>query len=97
MCSIYQGIILLKQSLRQSSGKENPSSWNNVDIRDLLKWFENYCEAVGMRISTSKSEDRTTKVKQELSPNAKLSIYQVIYVPTLTYGHELWVMTNRTR
>ncbi|CAM4549683.1 unnamed protein product [Leuciscus chuanchicus] len=25
------------------------------------------------------------------------SIYRSIYVPTLTYGHELWVMTERTR
>ncbi len=24
-------------------------------------------------------------------------IYRSIYVPTLTYGHELWVMTERTR
>ncbi|XP_061647372.1 uncharacterized protein LOC133486367 [Phyllopteryx taeniolatus] len=28
---------------------------------------------------------------------AKLSIYRSIYVPTLTYGHELWVVTERTR
>ncbi|KAK3539305.1 hypothetical protein QTP86_034177 [Hemibagrus guttatus] len=33
--------------------------------------------------------------KKELSRKAKLSIYQSIYVPTLTYGHELWVMTER--
>ncbi|KAK3514902.1 hypothetical protein QTP70_034587, partial [Hemibagrus guttatus] len=32
--------------------------------------------------------------KKELSRKAKLSIYQSIYVPTLTYGHELWVMTE---
>ena len=36
-------------------------------------------------------------VKRELSRKAKLSIYQSIYVPTLTYGHELWVVTERTR
>ncbi|KAK0142406.1 hypothetical protein N1851_019850 [Merluccius polli] len=36
-------------------------------------------------------------VKRELSRKAKLSIYQSIYVPALTYGHELWVMTERTR
>ncbi|KAK3520189.1 hypothetical protein QTP70_017925 [Hemibagrus guttatus] len=36
-------------------------------------------------------------VKEELSWKAKLSIYQSIYVPTLTYGHELWVMTERIR
>ena len=27
----------------------------------------------------------------------KLSIYQWIYIPILTYGHELWIMTERTR
>ncbi|KAI3353919.1 hypothetical protein L3Q82_005113 [Scortum barcoo] len=36
-------------------------------------------------------------VKKELSRKAKLSIYRSIYVPTLTIGHELWVMTERTR
>ena len=36
-------------------------------------------------------------VKRELSQKAKLSIYQSVYVPTLTYGHELWVMTERIR
>ena len=36
-------------------------------------------------------------VKRELSRKTKLSIYQSIYVPALTYGHELWVMTERTR
>ncbi|KAK3563883.1 hypothetical protein QTP86_004822 [Hemibagrus guttatus] len=36
-------------------------------------------------------------VKKELSRKAKLSIYQSIYVPTLTYGHDLWFITERTR
>ncbi|TWW79207.1 hypothetical protein D4764_10G0002370 [Takifugu flavidus] len=36
-------------------------------------------------------------VKRELSRKAKLSIYRSIFVPTLPYGHELWVMTERTR
>ncbi|KAK3571285.1 hypothetical protein QTP86_005921 [Hemibagrus guttatus] len=40
---------------------------------------------------------RSVVVKKELSRKAKLSIYQSIYVPTLTYGHELWVMTERVR
>ena len=35
--------------------------------------------------------------KRELSREAKLSVFRSIYVPTLTYGHELWVMTERTR
>ncbi|TWW71090.1 hypothetical protein D4764_17G0005730 [Takifugu flavidus] len=40
---------------------------------------------------------RSVVVKRELSRKAKLSIYRSIFVPTLTYGHELWVMTKRTR
>ncbi len=39
----------------------------------------------------------TVVVKRELSQKAKLLIYQSIYVPTLTYGHEFWVMTERMR
>ncbi|KAK0132743.1 putative uncharacterized transposon-derived protein F52C9.6 [Merluccius polli] len=124
------------------------------DLQLSLDRFAAECEAVGMRISTSKSEsmvlnrkrvectlrvgdeilpqveefkylgvlftsdgrmereiDRrigaasavmrtlhgSVVVKRELSRKAKLSIYQSIYVPALTYGHELWVMTERTR
>jgi len=40
---------------------------------------------------------RTVVVKRKLSWKAKLSIYCSIYVPTLTYGHELWVVTERMR
>ena len=40
---------------------------------------------------------RSVVVKKELSRKAKLSIYRSIYVPILTYGHELWDMTERTR
>ncbi|KAK7889103.1 hypothetical protein WMY93_024663 [Mugilogobius chulae] len=47
--------------------------------------------------SVMQSLYRTVVVKKELSRKAKLSIYRSIYVPTLTYGHELWVMTERTR
>ena len=36
-------------------------------------------------------------VKRELSEKTKLSIYMSIYVPTLTYGPELWVATERMR
>uniref|UniRef100_A0AAY5KR82 Reverse transcriptase domain-containing protein n=1 Tax=Esox lucius TaxID=8010 RepID=A0AAY5KR82_ESOLU len=113
---------------------------SNQDLQHALGRFAAECEAVGMRISTSKSEamvlsrkrlacplqvcgeclpqveefkylDRrigaasavkrsmyqSVVVKKELSRKAKLLIYRSIYVPTLTYGHELWVMTERTR
>jgi len=40
---------------------------------------------------------RHVVVEKELSQKAKLSIYWSIYVPTLTYGHKLWAVTERTR
>lgn len=40
---------------------------------------------------------QSTVVKRELSMKAKLSIYRLIYVPALTYSHELWVMTKRIK
>ncbi|KAL1252568.1 hypothetical protein QQF64_017261 [Cirrhinus molitorella] len=40
---------------------------------------------------------RSVVVKKELSLRAKLSVYRSINVPTLTYGHELWVMPERIR
>ncbi|KAK0156273.1 Craniofacial development protein 2 [Merluccius polli] len=38
-----------------------------------------------------------TSSMMEAELEAKLSIYRSIFVPTLTYGHEGWVMTERTR
>jgi len=35
--------------------------------------------------------------KRELSRKVKLLIYWSIYVPKLNYGHDLWVVTKRTR
>ncbi|KAI3352435.1 hypothetical protein L3Q82_005389 [Scortum barcoo] len=52
---------------------------------------------IGAASAVMRSVYRTAVVKKELSRKAKLSIYRSIYVPTLTYGHELWVMTERTR
>ena len=33
----------------------------------------------------------------KLSQKVRLSVHRSIFVPTLTYGHELWVMTRRMR
>ncbi|KAK3515163.1 hypothetical protein QTP70_008180 [Hemibagrus guttatus] len=52
---------------------------------------------IGAAAAVMRSMYRSVVVKKELSRKAKLSIYQSIYVPTLTYGHELWVMTERIR
>ncbi|KAK3517849.1 hypothetical protein QTP70_020994 [Hemibagrus guttatus] len=58
--------------------------------REIDRW-------IGAAAAVMRSMYRSVVVKKELSRKAKLSIYQSIYVPTLTYGHELWVMTERAR
>ncbi|TWW56724.1 hypothetical protein D4764_08G0007110 [Takifugu flavidus] len=53
---------------------------------------------IGAASAVMRTLHRSVVVKRrELSRKAKLSIYRLIFVPTLTYGHELWVMTERTR
>ena len=56
---------------------------------------------IGRRIGAAgavlRSLYRTVVTKRELSRKAKLSIYRSIFVPILTYGHEGWVMAERTR
>ncbi|KAK3518183.1 hypothetical protein QTP70_033879 [Hemibagrus guttatus] len=52
---------------------------------------------IGAAAAVMQSMYRSVVVKKELSRKVKFSVYQSIYVPTLTYGHELWVMTKRIR
>ena len=52
---------------------------------------------IGAASAVMRTLHRSVVVKRELSQKAKLSIYQLIFVPTLTYGHELWVVTERTK
>ena len=52
---------------------------------------------IGAASAVMRALYRSVVVKKELSRKAKLSIYRSIYVPILTYGHELWVVTERTR
>ncbi|TWW73564.1 hypothetical protein D4764_15G0009580 [Takifugu flavidus] len=50
---------------------------------------------IGAASAVMQALNRSVMVKKELSRKAKLSIYWSIYV--LTYGHQCWVMTERTR
>ena len=36
-------------------------------------------------------------IKRELLNKAKRSIFKIIFVPILIFGHESWVMTERVR
>ncbi|KAK3543834.1 hypothetical protein QTP70_030081 [Hemibagrus guttatus] len=58
--------------------------------REIERW-------IGAAAAVMRSMYRSVVEKKELSRKVKLSIYQSIYVPTLTYGHELWVMTEKDK
>ena len=51
----------------------------------------------GVASAVMRAMYQTIVMKMELSQKAKLSIYLSIYALTLTYGHELWVVTERMR
>ncbi|KAI3359419.1 hypothetical protein L3Q82_002922 [Scortum barcoo] len=46
---------------------------------------------IGAASAVLRTVVQSVVLKRELSQKAKLSIYWSIYIPTLTYGHELWV------
>ncbi|TWW62298.1 hypothetical protein D4764_04G0009450 [Takifugu flavidus] len=52
---------------------------------------------IGAESTVMRAFNRSVMVNKELSQKVKLSIYQSIYVRVLTYGHQHWVMTKRTR
>ncbi len=59
--------------------------------REMDRW-------IGAASAVMRTMNLSVVVKRELSKKAKLSIYQPIYVPALTYiVSALWVMTKRTR
>ncbi|KAL7832830.1 hypothetical protein SRHO_G00298480 [Serrasalmus rhombeus] len=51
--------------------------------REIDRW-------IGAGSAVMRALYRSVVVKKELSHKARLSIYRSIYVPTLTYAHELW-------
>jgi len=58
--------------------------------REVDRW-------IGTASAVMRALYRTLVMKKELSQKAKLSIYQSIYVPTLTGGYKLWEATERMR
>ncbi|KAK0156607.1 LINE-1 reverse transcriptase [Merluccius polli] len=78
------------------------------DLQLSLDRFTAECKAARMRISTSKSESMVLNRKRvECTLRWRSSMRggwsgrstggSSIFVPALTYGHELWVVTERTR
>ena len=52
---------------------------------------------IGKASAVMRAFHYSVAMKRELSKKAKLSIFEVVFVPILTYGHESWVMTERVR
>lgn len=52
---------------------------------------------IGVLSAVMQALYQTIVVKRKLSWRAKLLIYQLIYFPTLTDGHKLWIVTERVR
>ena len=52
---------------------------------------------IGQASAVLRELQRSVVLKRELSQTAKLAVFKSIFVPILTYGHELWVMTERVR
>jgi exonuclease III len=60
-------------------------------------WDREIDRRIGAAAGVMRQLYRGVVGKRELSDKAKLSVFKSIFVPTLTYGHELWVMNKRTR
>ena len=58
-------------------------------------------EELDIRICMASSVTRalyySVVIKRELSKRTNLSIFKTVFVPILTYGQELWLMTQRVR
>ena len=52
---------------------------------------------IGAASAVMRALRRSVVVKRELSRKQSFSVYRSIFIPTLTYGRELWVLTERKR
>ena len=64
-----------------SDGRQN----SELDIR------------IGKASAVMRQLKRSVVLKRELCTRAKLSIFRSVYVPTLTYSRECWVMNEKVR
>lgn len=83
-------------------------SFTSMNASDVKEEGRRICEDVGSESCTESLSDwcydcsdvdtvLVRMVKRELSVKAEFSVYWPIYVPTFTYGDELWIVTKRTK
>ena len=61
------------------------------------KWDTEINIRIGKAGAVMRALYRTIVTKKVLNRRAKLAVFKAIYVPTLIYGYESWVMTERIR
>ena len=88
------GLPILGQGRATFSSGGVQVCWGLVHKGEMEQEIERWIGAVSAVMWMLK---QSVMVKREVSQNAKLSIYRSIYVPALTYRHELWVETERMR
>lgn len=68
-----------------------------VEFTSDGKWEVELSRRIALAGAIVQQLRRSVILKRELGINAKLAIFKSVFRPTLTYGHEPWVMTERTR
>ena len=68
-----------------------------VDFASDGKWEGELSRRIALAGAIVRQLKRSVVLKRELGVKAKLAIFKSVFRPTLTYGHEPWVMTERSR
>jgi len=58
------------------------------------RWSEEIDTRIGKANAVLRELYRSVVTKRELSNTAKLSVFKLVFVPILTYGHESWIMND---
>lgn len=83
MCKAHTGDVGYLRILLTSEGRKGL----DVGLRLFFFFF----------FAVMQMPNRIFVIQRDLNVKEKLSIYRLIYVLTLTYGYELWVVAERMR
>ena len=98
-------VMVLSRQKEQCAVNVNGTSLNQVEkFKYLGVEFSNDTRLdyeidrrIGSASAILRSLYRSVVTKKEVSRRTKMAIFNAVYRPTLIYGHEQWVMTERIR
>ena len=97
----HDDVIQLKFCFYLVSKNNSLSAWKfeylGVAFTSDGRQDEELDTRIGKACAVMRALHNSVVMKRELSKKAKLSIFEAVFVPILTYGHESWVMTKRMR